>query len=134
MVPFFSSNYAILSSKRQKQLFFKKYKKSSSKKMGGPGGKAPWQAGKTGKDIKQVNFLLLGRDPPKNKNCTSIWHRSGIYPASIWHRFGIDLGSIWDRFRYHRGPSGTSRSPKGIKTHENHEFRFDNPKNFPRDE
>ena len=34
----------------------------AKKELGGPGGKAPRQAGKA---IKQVNFLLLGGGPPE---------------------------------------------------------------------
>ena len=100
----------------QKTHFLKNQKKVPQKKLGGPGGKAPRQAGKA---IKQVNFLLLGAGtPPKIRivhrfgiDLASIRHRSGIDPdrfgidlASIWHRFGINLGSI-------QGPSGTIREP-----------------------
>ena len=86
----------------QKTHFLKNQKKVPQKKLGGPGGKAPRQAGKA---IKQVNFLLLGAGtPPKIRivhrfgiDLASIRHRSGIDLASIWHRFGIDARSIWDQ-------------------------------------
>ena len=42
--------------------FLKNKKKVPQKKFGGPGGKAPRQAGKA---IKQVNFLLLGAGTPQ---------------------------------------------------------------------
>ena len=80
-----------------KNAFFEKSKKSTSKKLGGPGGKAPRQAEKV---LKQIIFLMLGGDPPKNKNVAS------IDPASIWHRFGIDLASIWYRSGIDSGTIG----------------------------
>ena len=87
--------------------FLKNIKKVPQKKLGGPGGKAPRQAGKA---IKQVNFLLLGAGtPPKIR----IVHRFGIDLASIRHRsgidpdrFGIDLASIWDQSGIDSGTIG----------------------------
>ena len=77
-------------------MHFLKNIKKVPQKIGGSGGQRP--PGKQERRLSRSISYCWGGDPPKNKNGTLIWNRSGIDPASIRHRSGMDLASIWHRF------------------------------------